>query len=156
MNEFYFALPRLLARSRANQHMRSEKNSLEANVVGTLNHLLVYAFAFALLLKDLPGWQQVLLLLPLAVLVLIFWLLLLYVNSWIIKLLRAAGLMRALPNNRAQTLLISIVTTAMAGKLLFSEGWPRCVGLLWLAAVGLNLLAATLLAFRHGDRYADE
>ncbi len=156
MSEFYFALSRFLASPREHKQTRSEKNWLEANAVGTLNHLVVYAFAFALLLKNLPGWKQVLLLLPLGVIVLVFWLLLLYVNSWLIKLLRPAGLLRALPDNRAQTLLISIVTTAMAGELLFAGGWLRFVGAIWLAAVALNLLAAALLAFSHVDCHANE
>ena len=155
MNAFYFALPRLLACPPGDRQTRSEKNWLEANVVGTLNHLVVYAFAFALLLAGRPTAQQCWLLLPLAFVVLVFWLLFFYVNACFIRLLRLAGGLRDLPNNRAQTLLIAIFTSAMAAQLLFADGWPRAVGVLWLSAVVMNLSAAAVLRLLDAARHAN-
>jgi hypothetical protein len=143
---FYFALPRLLWWLVGGDARRSEKNGLEANAVGSLLHLVVYAFAFQVLLANRTLSAQLLLLLPLAFLVWLFWLNLIYANSRIIKLLRACGLMRDLPQSRAQGILIGIITTLFALHLLEARGWLAPLGAVWIGAVTLNLIAAVLLA----------
>lgn len=150
----YFALPRLCAHWRGRSARRSERNWLEANIAGTLVHLVVYASAFQLLLARQSLWRQVLLCLPLALLVWVFWLLLLYANSLVIRSLRAVRLMRHLPDRRAQTALICILTAVFAVRLLTTGAWG--IGAVWLAVFALNLLAAALLAISQTDVAAAE
>lgn len=143
---FYFALPRLLWSSVGGDAGRTEKNGFEAHAVGALIHLVAYAFAFQICLTNLRPWQQLLLVVPLAFLVWLFWINLLYANSQVIRLLRAVGVMRDLPQGRAQGILVGIIMTAFALHLLAAEGWTRFIGAIWIAAVALNLLAAAILA----------
>jgi hypothetical protein len=85
-------------------------------------------------------------------LVWLFWLVVLYLNSLIIKLLRLAGLFRSIPTRRAQSILLATWATAMAFHLLDRGSWIGEVASIWLVAVAMNLAAAAILAFRHGAR----
>ena len=143
--QFYFALPRLVASQLGWSAARRESNWLEANIVGGVEHLIWYAFAAHVLLAGLPTWAQVALLIPLAFLVWACWLITLYINSVLIRLLRAFRPMRDLSNARAQSVLLGIVTTAFAFHLVTDDSWLAPLGLAWVAAVSLNLLAAAVL-----------
>jgi len=147
---FYFSLPRLLAKWSGRPTERTERNWLEANVVGTLVNFVVYLFAFRTLLSGLPKWPQVLLLVPLAFAGWLFWLIVLYLFSGIIKLLRACGIFRTMADSDAQSFIICTMTTLFAWQLVLAGSWPALVGGLWMTAVALNLLAALLLAPRDG------
>ena len=150
MSEFYFPFPRLLAKWSGRETVRSERNWLEAISVGILVHLVAYAFAFERFLLSSTLTWQLLLFIPLAFLVWVFWMIVLYLNSLLIKLLRAGGLLGMMPDRGAQGLIICTMNTGFAWQLVRAESWPRVVGLLWMAAVALNLLAALLLAVTHG------
>jgi len=143
--QFYFALPRLVVSQLGWSAARRESNWLEANIVGGVEHLIWYAFAAHVLLGGLPIWAQILLLIPLAFLVWIGWLIALYVNSLLIRLLRAFRPIRDLANARVQSVLLGIVTTVFAFFLVTEDSSLSPVGLLWVAAVSLNLLAAAIL-----------
>lgn len=147
---FFFALPRLFERWRGGENGRSENNWLEANLVGTLVHLLAYLFAYEIILAREPGWLQFVLFLPLAFAVWVFWLLVLYLNSWIIRGLRCFGLTSGMPDRYAQSFLIHLMTTGFTCRLVLAGSIRGWLGILWLAAVALNLLAALFLAFRDG------
>jgi hypothetical protein len=149
---FYFSLPRLLARWSGGSDERTEMNWWEANAVGVAVHGIAYLFAAQLLLSGLAVWQQVALLLPVAILVWICWLIVLYLNTLIVKLLRICGLLRHLPDNRAQSILIGFMITVCAGQLMTSSA-PALflVGGIWIAAVSLNLAAAVVLALDRKD-----
>ncbi len=149
---FYFALPRLIGSWFGGDARRSEKNGVESNAVGSLLHLVVYAFAFELCLTSRSVWHQILFALPVAIIVWLFWLNLLYANSWVITGLRACGLIRDLPQIRAQGVLIGTVTTLFAVRLLEARGWTHLVGAIWIATVILNLAAAVILAATNADR----
>ncbi len=129
-------------------------NWLETRVIGTAVHGVVYLFVAHALLGRLPLWQQALGLLPIAVLVWLAWLIVLYANSLLVVFLRACGFMRTLPNDRAQSILVGLMTTAFACELLRTGSWLSVVGGIWIAAVILNLLAAALLALRPRDESA--
>ena len=148
----YFALPRLIARARGRNAARTETNWLEANVVGTVVVLISYLVTARLLLSGFPGWKQVALALPTLLVMWLGWLLLFYFNALIIRLLRTVGLMRDLPDARAQTLLIALITSGFAYDLLRSGSWIRVVGALWLLGVALNLPAAVILALTSRNR----
>src|SRR5215211_5767066 len=154
MREFNFSLPRLLAAPPGRKHFSSERNGTEARLAGGFNHLVVFSCIFQLLTARVSLTTALLLLLPIAVLVWIFWLILLYVNSWIIYFIRKAGLAQSLPDNRAQTALITGLTCGMAAYLFFTPAWLRWLGTAWLLLVSLNLLAAALLALLPHDRSA--
>ena len=151
---FYFALPRLITKLRGGSAAPTENNWVETISVGGAVHLLVFIFAAHLLLRGLVLWQQILLLLPLVFLVWIFWLVLIYINSVLIKLLRTRGWLRDVPNSRVQSFLIVTMTTALSGRLLLMETWARVVAGMWIAAVLLNLFATALLAISHANRPA--
>ena len=68
----------------------------------------------------------------------IFLLIVLYLDSLIIKLLRGFGFMRTMPDSRAQSLLICTMTTVFALELIRAGSWPRFLGVIWIAAVALN------------------
>lgn len=153
--QFYFSLLRLLARLRGGDARRSESNVVEARLVGLLIYLLHYLFfATKLVPPALAPWLTALLLIAVAFWVWLFWLLLIYINSVIIKLLRPLGLFHEIPTRRAQSILVGIVTTAMAGTLLHYTGWVRELGGIWLVAVAMNLVAAVFLAFNNGTHAA--
>jgi len=149
--QFCFSLPRLVAKLRGGSTGRTEANWLETNSVGTMIHAIVYIFFAHLLLSRLELWQQLVLLIPLAVLVLFFWVILFQVQSLIVKGARAAGLLREIPNSRAQGVLTGAVTTGLALHLVAAGSWMRVIGAVWLTAVSLNLCAAAILAFTDAD-----
>ena len=150
-SRYYFALPRLVARLRGASAVRSEQNGIEAALAGALVHTVIFLFAAHLLLNDLTTWQQALLLLPVAILVLALWSVLTYANLLLIRLIRRAGLLRAQANRHLQSVLIGILTTFAAWQLISAGAWVRLIGLAWLAAVALNLTAAALLALMHAE-----
>ena len=148
---YYFALPRLIASFGGGPTRRSEQNALEAHLVGTLVHAITFVFAAKLLLGGQPAWQQIVLLIPVALLVWIWWSLFFYLTSLAVTLLRSAGLLRATPDNHAQSLIVGIVTTALGWQLITAGSWTSVLGWTWLIAVGLNLAAAAVLGVRHAE-----
>ena len=149
---FYFALPRLLAMLRGGDAQRAEQNSAEAWVAGLATYVISYVF-FAGFIPDTTGWLlDGLSLIALAFLVWLFWLLMLDLNSRILKLLYALGFLRNLPPRRGQSVLIGTTATAMALELLERGSLAGELGAIWLIAVAMNLTAALVLAVRDGDR----
>jgi hypothetical protein len=147
---FYFSLFRVIAMFRGGDARRAESNGFEAWLVGFMMYAIHYAFFAALFIPShLEPWLTALLLVALAFWVWLFWLLLLYLNSAIIKFLRLCGLSRTLPIRRAQSILWEISTTAMAGVLLKSNPALRELGAIWLVAVAMNLIAALVLTFNN-------
>jgi len=150
--QFYFALPRLLAGLRGGATARSERNALEAQLIGLIMYLIHYLFfATQFIPSELAPWSTGLLLILLVFWVWLFWLLLLYISSIVIELLRPTGLFRSIPMRRAQSILWGLVTTAMACALLRSSPWAHEIGAIWLVAVAMNLAAALVLAIRSTD-----
>ena len=150
--QFYFSLPRLIAKLTGGDARRAETNATEAWTAGLLFYLVSYVFFAAQFIPDrLALWQTAALLIAWAFFVWLFWLLLLYINSLIIKLLHLCGLSRKLPSRRAQSILLGISTTAMACALLIRGSWMRGIGLFWLAAVAANLASALVLALNNEE-----
>jgi hypothetical protein len=150
---FYFSLLRCMAKLRGGDTRRSESNATEAWLVGLMIYLIHYLFfATRLVPSQLAPWLSALLLIAVAFWVWLFWLLLLYINSVIIKFLHLWGLLRAIPIRRAQSILWGIVTTAMACSFLQYSGWVRELGAIWLVAVGMNLISAAVLVFSNAAR----
>jgi hypothetical protein len=148
---FYFALPRLLAMLRGGDARRAEQNSTEAWVAGIATYVISYLF-FAGFVPDTLGWWQTgLILAALAFPVWLFWLLALYLNSLILKLLHELGLFRTIPMRRGQSVLVATTVTAMAFWLLQAGPLAGELAAIWLLAVAMNLAAAMILAFRDGD-----
>jgi len=155
--QFYFSLFRLLAMLRGGDARRAENNGFEAWLVGLMVYAIHYLFFATLFIPShLEPWLTALLFIALAFWVWLFWLLLLYINSVIIKFLHLCGFFRALPTRRAQSILWGISTTAMACALLQGSPWMHEVGAFWLVAVAMNLTAAVVLAFSDATRRAGE
>jgi hypothetical protein len=147
---FYFALPRLIATMRGAEGSRAENNGTEACVGSLAIYVINYLFFAQFVPSHLPLWPAALLLAGLVFLVWFFWLLVLYLNSLIIELLRHAGLFRSIPTRHAQSILLGTWTTAMAFALLDRGSWVGEAASIWLVAVAMNLAAAAVLAYRHG------
>jgi hypothetical protein len=155
--EFYFPLFRLIATLRGGSAARAESNAVEAWLTGLMVYLIHYLFFAALLIpSNHIAWQTALLLVAVAFWVWLFWLLFLYLNSVIIRVLHLGGLFRAIPTRRLQSILWIILTTAMAWTLLKSSPAPREAGAIWLVTVAMNLAAAVVLAFSDGARVPGE
>ncbi len=148
----YFALPRFIAKLRGRSSVRSEGNWLEAYLAGAAVYLISYLFAANLLVAKLGSWQAVIVLPILLFAIWIFWLIVLYVNSLIVKACWICGLCTDLPRNRIQSVLMGILTTAFAAQLIAAGSWMRWVGASWIIAVALNLTAALLFALFHDER----
>ncbi|MDQ6912199.1 MAG: hypothetical protein M3119_08100 [Verrucomicrobiota bacterium] len=143
---FYFSLPRLLAKCCGRSAKRTQNNWLEANAAGIFLHVVFYAFAFRVFLSGHIILLQLLLLLPIAFLVWIFWLLLFYFDSLVIKGLRAMGFLRHLSDGSAQSILIGLVASACAVALALDRDGYKIIGEAWLTLVALNLLSAAILS----------
>ncbi|HEV2840663.1 MAG TPA: hypothetical protein VGW39_05000 [Chthoniobacterales bacterium] len=149
---FYFSLPRFIALLRGGDTRRAERNAVEAWFVGLMMYLVHYLFFAHYLPPRLAPWQTALLLIVLAFWVWLFWLLLLYLNSVIIKLLHLGGLFRTVATRRAQSIFWGLFTTAMACALLEDSPWVREIGAIWLVAVAMNLASAVVLALSNATR----
>jgi hypothetical protein len=155
--EFYFPLFRLIAMLRGGSATRAESNAVEAWLAGLMVYLIHYLFFAALLIpSNHNAWLTALLLVALAFWVWLFWLLLLYLNSVIIRVLHLGGFFRMIPTRRLQSILWVILTTAMAWTLLKGSPAPREAGAIWLVAVAMNLAAAVVLVFSDGARVSGE
>ena len=155
--QFYFALPRLIAKVRGGDAQRAESNWLEAYVVSLAIYFVQYIlFAAKLVPLINQCWLIAVLLVVLLFVVWLFWVLVLSINSLVIKLLHRGGMFRAIPIRRAQSILFGILTTAMAIALLTSGSSMRMIGFGWLAAVMLNLAAAVVLSFSNGTHIPEE
>ena len=148
---FYFALPRLLARLRHGDSSRAEINGSEAWAGSIAVFVISYLFFASLLPRNLDWWLAALIFATLPFFVLLFWLFALAVNSVILKLMRAGGLLRSLPQRRGQAVLIGITATAMAFLMAQSRSLSGEIASIWLVAVVLNLSAAAILAVRNGN-----
>jgi hypothetical protein len=147
---FYFALPRLLAKWRGGNSARAEENATEA-FAGSIGVFAVSFLFFASFLPtSLEAWTRLCLFIPLTFAVWLFWLLVLSVNSGVIKLVRALGLFRSLPDRHAQSVLISAIATAMAFVLVQRGSWVGEIAALWIVAVALNLVAGAILLLGNG------
>ena len=148
---FYFALPRLLAKFRGGDATRAEKNGAEAWAASLAVYAISYLYFADFIPAALSWWMRALIFVVLAFLVWLFWLLVLYLNSLILKLVHSLGLFRSLPMRRGQSVLVASVATAMAVALAFRNSLVSEVGAIWLIATALNLMAAIILAFHNGE-----
>ena len=151
--QFYFSLFRAIALLRGGDSRRAESNGFEAWLVGLMIYSIHYLFFAVLFIPShLEPWLTGLLLVALAFWIWLFWLLLLYLNSVLIKFLRMCGVFHALPIRRTQSILWGIFTTAMACVLLKNNPALREFGAIWLVAVAMNLVAALDLTISDAPR----
>ena len=148
---FYFALPRLLALLRNGDTRRAEINGAEAWAGNIAIFAVSYLFFARFVVDHIALWLAPPALIALAFLVLLFWLLVLYLNSLILELVRRCGLFRSLPQRRGQAVLLATVTTAMALQLAQTRSLTGEIASIWLVALAMNLGAALILAFRDGN-----
>ena len=156
-SQFYFSLLRVIAMLRGGDARRAESNGFEAWLIGLTIYAIHYLFFSTLFIPSkLEPWLTALLLIALAFWIWLFWLLLLYINSVIIKMMHMCGLFRTIPTRRVQSILWGILTTALACALLKSSPSLRELGAIWLVAVVMNLVSAVVLAFSDAARSPGE
>jgi len=149
--QFYFALPRLLAKMRGGDASRAERNAAEAWLGSLAIYTISYLYFAAFVPDTWSWWMGALSFIALAFLVWLFWLVMLYLNSLILKLLHTINLVRSLPRRRGQSVLVAATATAMAVALAQRDSIVSELGAIWLIATALNLVAAVILAFGNGD-----
>jgi len=149
--QFYFALPRLLAKMRGGDASRAERNAAEAWLGSLAIYTISYLYFAAFVPDTWTWWMRALFFIALAFLVMLFWLVMLYLNSLILKLLHRVNLVRSLPMRRGQSVLVAATATAMAVVLAQRDSMVSELGAIWLIATALNLVAAVILAFSNGD-----
>jgi hypothetical protein len=155
--QFYFALPRVIAMLCRGNAQRSETNGFEAFLVGLWIYAIHYLYFASVFIPKLPTrWLLPLLLIVLVIGVWFFWIVLTYMNSLIIRLLRLFGLFQTVPTRRVQSIIWGLVTTIMAGEVLKNHPWLWQLSLFWLLAVFLNLLASLALSYSDAARGFDE
>jgi len=148
---YAFALPRLLARLAGRKARRAELSRWEAYGVGILVFGMSCVFVARLFLPFVrPSALQglVVFLLPFAIWV--AFLILYYLNSLIIALLRRFGLYSAPTNNPFQHVVIMALTTATALHFLGDEcDSVKSLGIFWLGLLFLNFLSILAERLRH-------
>ena len=149
---FYFSLLRLMAMLRGGDPTRVEKNGTEAWVASVAIYLINFLFFAQFVPVTLNILWTALSLIALAFFVWLFWLLVLYFNSLVIKFLRLFGFLQSIPTRRAQSVLLGISATAMALEMARRGSWMGEIAAIWMVAVGMNLAAALVLVFRDGAR----
>jgi hypothetical protein len=155
--QFYFSLLRVIAMLLGGDARRAESNGFEAWLVGLMIYSIHYFFFATLFIpSNLEPWLTALILVALVFWIWLFWLLLLYINSVIVKVLHVCGLFRTISTRRTQSILWGISTTAMACWLLKSSPTLRELGAIWLVAVAMNLVSAMVLVFNHAARSPGE
>jgi len=155
--QFYFSLPRMVMLLFGGNAQRSENNWFEAALVGTWMYLINYLYFVTKLVPLLPTRLLIpLVLVSAAFMVWLFWLILIYVNSLVIRVLGLFGLFRNVPRRRAQNILWGIITTVMAGEVLMSHPWLWQLSMVWLIVVALNLVASLALSYSDAARGFDD
>ena len=144
--QFYFALPRLLAKMRGGNASRAERNPAEAWFGSFAIFAISYLYFAAFVPDAWSSWTRALCFIVLAFLVWLFWLIVLYLNSLILKLAYGIHLLRSLPIRRGQSVLVATTVTAMALALAQRDSIVSELGMVWLIATAMNLIAAAILA----------
>lgn len=125
---------------------RSENNWIEAHGVGWIIYLISFAFGAQLLWSKTVGWKFIVDLVALAFAIWLAWLIILYLNSLLIRLLRLCGVCREISNRAVQSVLILALTTAFAMQLVRSGSWLRIIGMAWLLVVAANFFSFLVLS----------
>jgi hypothetical protein len=147
----YFALPRLIQQWRGGSPARSENNWIEACVASAGIYLMSYVFAANFVLERLSLWSSIFVFVLLLPGIWILWLIVLYLNSLIVKACWICGALTRSPRNRIQGVLVGTLTTLIAANVAMSGTWLRWIGVIWIIVVTLNLIAAVLLALLYGE-----
>jgi hypothetical protein len=144
-SDFYFALPRLLNRMRGGSGKISESNAAEAYFGSIVFFLVSFLFTWQLFAGRCTGWQAIAVGILLLFAVSIFWLLVFYINSLVIKILRTGGIFRKMANRHVQDILIEVVVAVFAYELAISDfSWTRWIGIFCLLLLGANFISALL------------
>ena len=139
-----FALPRMVARTAGRPVRRAQFSAVESYGVCLLVFAIHCIFLAQLLSVQLKAisWLRILVLLLLPLLTWIYFLLLYYVISLVLQLLRKFRLFVSWPNNRFQSLVLIALTAFIALRFLRSNtSWLILLGWFWLGLLLLNLLA---------------
>ena len=148
---FGLSLPRMFLWLDGKDPRRAERSAIEAYAVGTFMYLLSYLSAAQLILQRIDSAALRLAgLILLLVIIWLFWLLLLYVNSILILLLRRIGLHKGLSNTASQSVLLTTLATIFAFYLARDDSWMGWLGLGWMFLVFLNLVSIALLRCVYG------
>ena len=155
--QFYFPLFRAIAFVSGRDARRSEGNGTEALMACFAIYVVHYLFfADWIVSLGLNKPLTVVLLLSLSFGIWFFWLLLVYFNWLMIRLVRGSGLFRQIPVRHIQSILWVTCTTVMAFSLLRANEVLHEVAALWLVIVAMNLAAAAILASSKASRESKE
>jgi hypothetical protein len=138
---YVFALPRVVSSLMGGKPRRAKWSRLEAFGFGTLVFLVAWVFCGRELLLLVRPWiERILILFILPFAVWAGFLVLYYLNSLFIALLRKVRLYSAPTNERLQHCIIMILVTLIALHFLRDRlGWINALGTSWFMLVGMNI-----------------
>ena len=148
---FYFALPRLVAKLCGGSEMRSESNGWETHLAGLLIFVVSELMAMEVVARNIGGWKRAAVLLVCASALWIFWPAVIFINSLIIRLVRTFGWFERTPDRYVQSVLIGVLTTLFAWRIMSAGPVIQIIAMIWMVAVIANLSAAIVLALLHGN-----
>jgi hypothetical protein len=144
---YYFAFPRLIHRLLGGTAERRENNWVEAYGTGVFIYLLSYVYAVDWFELKRDSVLSLLALIPLLFGMWIFWLVVVYLNSLVIKALRVAGWIDRSAKPGAQSVLLSALTSLFALDVARMDSVVRWLALAWFVMLALNIFSAAVLAF---------
>lgn len=144
-NGFYFAVLRLLGRLWGDANEDAEGTAVEAYLGSIGIFVITFLVGLELFAGRFSGWRSIAFSILLVFAVWIFWLAVFYINSFVIRFLRACRLFRRTENRHAQSILIGLVVAGLAYQLSILNSSTRWVGVFVLLLLGANLLAALVL-----------
>jgi hypothetical protein len=146
---FYFALPRLRTGRGASEGTAGEAYFGSAIILAVTYFLLVDLVQTrgvgATVAKDIG----------LVFATCVFWVVMLYFNSLIIRGVRQCGFLGSISNRSAQHFLVTVLLTLFAAELWIQPAWNRWVGAAYLLLLAINLVAAAFLRLRKTRPIAD-
>jgi hypothetical protein len=142
---FYFSLPRVLHQMRGSPAAPSENHAIEAYLGSIGAFLITFLYGWELLIVGWRGGPAIVAGMLLVFAVWMFWILVFYLNSLLIKLLRLVGLFRQTSNRDAQNIFIGVVIAILAYRLSILPTWAHWIGVFCLTLLTINLLAALFL-----------
>ena len=149
---FYFALPRLLAKLCGGSGIRSESNGWETHLAGLLVFVMSELVAMEAFARNTGGWKRAAVLLVCGFALWIFWPAVIFINSLVIRLVRAFGWFERTPDGYVQSVLIGVLTTLFAWRLISAGPAIQFIAMIWMVAIVANLNAAIVLALLHANR----
>ena len=141
----YFSLTRLIGKLFGRDSVSGESSSFEAHLGSGIVFLIPYLFFIQLARGDIQGWGLLFVLIVAAFLVWLFWIVALYLNSFLVRAVHRISFFSSPASRHVQDFLVRSLLTLIAARLATAGSLFRWAGIAWFAFLILNVLAAAIL-----------